>query len=433
MLGREDARVAALHPSLPGLRVALDPTAVAGEVARALPALDIVDAEATYVRLKPPTSCLVGYRLTRGDGTGIEAYVRTASDADAAKLRKAVDAARRRAGHDAAAALLAPSTAVLIAPSDHELTAVVRLADPQQRRRVLERALDRPVHEGWRIEPLRYKPERRWVAVLAEPDSRRLLLKVHRSDQHRAAVAGARAFGRSVVPASRLVGSSRRHGVTVHQWIEGHVAASALADAANRAGVAAAVGDVLARVHAAEPNSPPLAPAPDEHAALAAGVATITALNPAAGIQAGRIAARLVRHLATDGSGCDTTSGGGRLLHGDCSVDQFVIGAEGAVLIDLDRATLGDPQADVGQLLADLTLRIVTGALAPDDGSAATFLDAYVAAGGRVDNRRLTAVTTARLLRLAPEPFRRRRENWAAELDAILGRADIMTRTGSLA
>ena len=227
MLAPDDAALVRSHRSLPGLRTALDPEAVATGVARTLPAFDVVSAEATYLRFKPPTGALVGYRLTRHDGTRLHAYVRTVADAHDAKLAKAVASARR--GEGTAAAQLTPHCAVLVEPSDHDLPAVARLTDPHRRRRLLARALPTPVTDDWSVECLRYKPERRWVGRLETPDGTAMLVKVHRADRHRAAVAGSAAFASVPVATARLLGSSRRHRVTLHEWVDG-VTASRIDD-----------------------------------------------------------------------------------------------------------------------------------------------------------------------------------------------------------
>lgn len=429
MLTPDDAAVAGRHATLPGLRVILDPAAVTEEIARALPALGVVAAQATYVRFKPPTSCLVGYRLILNDGDDVDAYVRTTASVDDPKLKKAVAAARLRSGGSTTAALLDPCTAVLVHPSDHDLPALARLAHPEQRRHILARALDAAPTDGWQLQRLRYKPERRWVGRLTDMAGTHLLLKVHRAAQHAAVVAGAAAFRRAQAPVSELVGSSRRHGLTIHQWVDGSTAADVLStDSPDADAVPSTVGALLAQLHslgpdAARTSSQPLGTRPGEGHALAAGVAAIAALEPDAGIRAERIAG----HIADQIGG---RPGSIRLLHGDCSFDQVIIGAHGPVLIDVDRATSGDPHSDLGQLLADLTLLQVTGALTDDRPIAAAVLASYTAAGGRIDPERLAVFTAARLLRVAPEPFRRRRDCWAAELSEVVRRTADLTRDG---
>lgn len=427
MLTADDAALVARYPSLPGLGLVLDPSSVAARVAAAIPSLGVVSATAGYVRFKPPTSCLVGYRFTLRNGE-IDAYVRTAATTRDAKLAKAVVVARQRAGGQSSATLLDARTALLVHPSDHDLPALARLRDPDLRRHVLARALDAAPADGWQLQRLRYKPERRWVGLLTDAAGARLLLKVHRSDEHRDALQGTRAFAGTGVPVSRLVGSSDRHRITLHQWIAGASADEVLAAGGAAAhNAAGAVGALLAHVHTVPAPSPRRrTAAPGELGALSAGVAALAELHPAAGARAACIAAQLTPRITSAGE----HGAAPRLLHGDYSVDQVILGQDGPVLIDVDRAAWGDPHTDLGQLLADLALRQVTGVLADDRPYASAGLDGYTGAGGTLDHPRLAAITAARLLRVASEPFRRRRDNWADELTAIVDRAAAVARDG---
>lgn len=416
MLAPDDAALAARHPALPGLRLLLDPEAVAEAAAGCLPELPVVGAEATYVRLKPGTSAVVGYRLALRDGVRLDAYARTSTTPDDPKLAKRLGTAA--GAQPPSAVLLDRRTALLQASADPHLPALVRLLDPDRRPALLARALDRPPADGWGLQGLRHNPERRWVGRLVGPEGTPLLVKVHLPARHRRAVAAAEAFAAARVPAAHLVGSTRRHAMTVHGWVDGRSVVDALAPD----GTAALhqVGALLARLHLGEvPRAARrLPPPPDEREELAIAVRAVAALDADAGAVAGALAARLGPRLDASPATADRPS----LLHGDCSVDQVVLAACGPALIDLDRATCGDPHSDLAQVLADLALRQALDAVADDRPLAAALLDGYLAAGGAVDGHRLAALTATRLLRLAPEPFRRRHDRWAAVLQAVLER-----------
>src|SRR5919201_2297370 len=74
MLSPADADLVRRDPALPGLALLLDPGAFAAALRRAAPRLGAEETRITYVRYKPGTSCLVGYRLVAaGRDTAVSA------------------------------------------------------------------------------------------------------------------------------------------------------------------------------------------------------------------------------------------------------------------------------------------------------------------------------------------------------------------------
>lgn len=414
MLSTDDAALVARDP-LPGLGLALDADAAAQAFADAFPALGVRGATPTYVRYKEATNCLAGYRLSCADGLR-DAYLRTHARPGDPKLRKILGAA----GHCAVA--VDAHTVAVVCPYDSELPVLARLADQAGGSRLLVRILG--VTEDWRLHRVRYNPERRWVGRLEASGHAPLAVKVQREDAHRRAVAGARAFAAAGLPAASLVAKSDRHGVTVYQWLSGptvaqHLASSAgLPLAGGGAGGSAtaavrSVGEVLAAVHANPDAGRPLARGPAEEAGLAAAARTVTTLCPSLSTRTDALTALDLRAAATRE----------RLLHGDFSLDQVVLGPGGPAFVDFDRAARGDPHIDLAQVLADLAVRRLAGPC--DDGGAVAdaVLAGYEAAGGHTEPRALAALTAGRLLRLASEPFRRRQPGWAAATEAIVEEA----------
>ena len=66
VLSPADADLVRRDSALPGLATLLDPEAFLATLRQAMPAVGGVAASITYVRYKPGTSCLVGYRI-QGD------------------------------------------------------------------------------------------------------------------------------------------------------------------------------------------------------------------------------------------------------------------------------------------------------------------------------------------------------------------------------
>lgn len=415
MLSTDDAALVARDP-LPGLGLVLDADAAAQAFADTFPTLDVRGATPTYVRYKEATNCLAGYRLSCADGLG-DAYLRTHARPGDPKLQKILGAAGQ------CAAAVDAHTVAVVRPYDSELPVLARLADQVRGSRLLARLLG--VAADWRLHRVRYNPERRWVGWLEASGHAPLALKAQRDAAHRRAVAGARAFAAAGLPAAALVAKSDRHGVTVYQWLSGPTVAQHLTSSADppaagggRAGRSAtaalrAVGQVLAAVHANPDAGRSLARGPAEEVALAAAARTVASLCPSL---SSRIDALTTLDL---GAGASRE----RLLHGDFSLDQVVLGPSGPAFVDFDRAARGDPHIDLAQVLADLAVRRLTGPRGGEGAVADAVLAGYEAAGGHTEPRVLAALTAGRLLRLASEPFRRRQPGWAAATEAIVEEA----------
>jgi aminoglycoside phosphotransferase (APT) family kinase protein len=87
-------------------------------------------------------------------------------------------------------------------------------------------------------------------------------------------------------------------------------------------------------------------------------------------------------------------SGAPGLCHGDPAMDQVLVDGEDLTIVDFDDAALGDPYADLGTMIAGLTIDAPP--LVRDDAAGeraiAAYLDGYRERTGRaVDERRLRA------------------------------------------
>ena len=383
----EDRALAARESAMPGMSLLLDDGAVAAALRERAPDAGVRAVRSSYIRYKPGTNCLVAFEIDTAAGRRL-AYGRTEPEHDRAKLRKAH--AKARSG---AVLVEAPLVALLLFPSDRRL-----------------RSLPAVIDEGASV--LAYKPERRVVARRG-----REVLKAYRRDGFAAARAAAAAVPVGL-PVQRCAAASARRALLVFDWVEGttlDAAIEARKDAAlgspsGVAGAGAAV-EALRVLH----NATPAGPLPrrtravEAEALMAAAEATAVA-----GSDVGRAACRLAERLAAALPREPTAAS---LLHGDFSADQVVIGDAGAVLLDMDSASLGDPRWDVGFAIGDLELRVLEGRVAPAAAAAA----AAVFAGADADALRPFAA--AGLLRRAAEPFRRRRSGWDALVGAAVERA----------
>lgn len=413
MLTPADAGLAERDPRLPGLAVVLDHEAVLERLAQVASGPPVVAAVATYVRYKPGTSCVVGYRLRTEVGE-VLAYAKAFRPGDRAKLEKAAEKERPDTGFGWGVVTDPDGTVVVAtASSDRDLPALAALADERRRRELLRALLPcRPDLWDTAPVPLRHKPERRWLGTVGGGGVPAALLKAYRSGDAAAARAGQLLLATPAVPP---LGWSRRHAVLASTWVPGQDLSAALAGGAPAD--VAAVGAALARIHRLPPA--PLPAGNSRPQALEVAGQAVAALVPDLGDRARRLAAVVGASLASLPPACTT-------VHGDFSADQVILAAGGPEVVDFDRAGAGDPAADVGSFAADLDRAEAEGRLRPGRAASAVaeLLDGHRRAGGPALGGRVAAHRAAALLRLAVAPFRERHPDWPAATGAVLDRGE---------
>jgi len=361
------------------------------------------------------------------DGAPVKVCARTHPAHDSAKLANVLKRAERSPDHPLGVdglLLDGLGIAVYAYPNDRRLPVLRDLADPARRGRLLSRVVpgDRPLH-GARLECLRYKPERRFVGRLRAAGAQ-AVLKAYTPPGWARALAGSEAVaaadGLRVAP---LLGRSQRDAVLVFGWLDGSGLDAALR--AKRASVEnlRSAGGALARLHAivVEVTSGQARRMTSPHTAARTLAAVL-------GEQAGSDALALADQLAAGAP--RPAAAPARLVHGDFSCDQVLLGRDGAeppAIVDLDESGPGDPAMDLGSFVADLELRMLRGEIT---GAGATDARSRVAAGyadgGGADStvaRGLGPGAAAALLARAVEPFRRREAEWASLAMAALRRA----------
>lgn len=415
MIARADARLGLRDRRLPGLGVVLDAEAFCEALAGALRDLPVTGARATYVRYKPGVSCLVAFRVRVGDEEH-DVYARALRRSAQDKL----GAARRRAQDDSP---LGPgglvldrwAVAVHAFPHDRRLPTLAHLQDPQRRAKLFERLLaDHPDLRGGALTGLRYNPERRWVARLDAPAGRALVKVTQRAAVRRAMASHAALARRAPVP--ELLGATRGRGLVAMEWLEGESLEGRLESTPS---AAEAVGPALAAVHELDGLGLALRPDAEARRLTAAARATLV-VSPALAHRADRLAMALVAELRP--------AGPRTAVHGDFSADQVVLGARGAMLVDLDETRRDDPAVDLAGFAAELRLRVVRGRLPGGAAEQAweALLEGYRAAGGCAVTAgpALSRRIAAALLLRATEPFRLRERDWDEQVVALVEAAE---------
>ena len=242
---------------------------------------------------------------------------------------------------------------------------------------------------------LRYKPERRLVARLGAH-----LLRYHTAADYpailRAATTGA-ALGSAPIHST-----DASHASITTAWLEGETLHHA--DAAT----AAHIGTCIARIQQTPADHLPHTTPADEQHSLAQTLATIDHLHPALTPAVAALIRQSGRALAHDNPApC--------LSHGDLSLDQIIHSPDGTYhLIDWDNACRATPDADLATLIGKTLAHTPT-------ADAHTLRDALLDGYARPINRHsLHWRTIAALIRLIPEPYRRRDPAWPDTMRARL-------------
>lgn len=434
MLAPGDNKLVERDQALPGLAILLDPDRMAELIQRLFACPPLGSLTPNYVRYKPGTSCLVGYEAQVGVVT-LPLYARTHTVEASIKATTVLKRSHAPGPLGVGAAITAdPPIAVFAFPNDHELRVAKDLFDDRRRTAPLGRMLptNTALHAG-DLRVLRYKPERRLVASLAGLDGTRVVLRVHAEGAAQTTVTNnapgdACHSGSTAIPdhapsnpgtvqLPRFLGASTVDRVAIYEWIQGEPLDASLTSATVDTGQLDRVGGALARWHHEARSRLATAPASIPSSREAADA--ITAIDWSLGDRAIALAARIDAALV----GVDLPL---TRIHGDFSAEQVILADRGIAFIDLDRSTIGYGLEDLATFRARLIADAIAGRCTL--ANAVAWNDRFTAAYFRADNnppvdRALAAFTARALLRLAPEPFRKRLRDWPSKSAQILAAA----------
>lgn len=401
---------------LPGLGLLLDPSAFLGALRQALPGGGVVSARLEYLRYKPGTNLLAGYRARIAD-QDVVLHAKTYPASDAGKVAHELrrDGVAGPLGR-ATVALGDDLSVVRAFPNDANLPGLRALAEA-----VADGASAARLGLGaGSLSPLRYKPERRWVGRFDPArDGRPVVLKAHSAPRFARAAQGAIAFrdGRvlRLAPAGPRLPDLNVLGAG---WLPGTLLDTELAEGRATAALLAMAGTAMAELHAQ--HAAGLAPQSraSEATSLEEMAAGIAGLLPELAPRLAHFTHRLASTLAE-------APPLARAIHGDCYAKQMLVDGAHLGLLDLDQAACGDPAQDLGLFVAHLERDVLRGRLdgtrlpALRDG----FLDGYRAEAGALPAR-VGLYTITSLLRLLPDPFRHREPAWESRTRDLLTRAE---------
>ncbi len=431
--------VGIVDPLLPDLESALDAERVAALLALAWrerhgEALSLGAGETTYVRYKPGTSLVVGYRFpTEGDPSlpfvmGYGKLVPEERIGESFVKAKAI--AEKRS--DSRVLLLAPLPLVFhVFPFDREIPGLRQVMNRDKLKRIARRVIawDAPTVRvsGKRtsLSLLRYKPERRALVAaslgLVDESTGRVEHRFshvkayadetgERTVRLMAALAGdAGAPEAPVLP--EVLGYDGETRILFQETVPGEP----MLRARDRVAAARAAGRGLAWLHARTVGE---ARAGESLAAALQEVraAALYLERVAGGRPAGRAAA-LFALLERARPAPRPPS----VVHGDFYHHQVLADDGRVAFVDFDEAGSGDPRLDVGNFVAHLRVEALRagGADAGWRSLERAFLDGYREAGG-LGLEALPWFSALALARLAVHPFRELRPGWRDAATAIL-------------
>src|SRR5437867_9543089 len=166
--------------AVPGLATVLDPDAFVAALQRAAPQADLRTAHLAYARYKPQSFCRATYQLDVA-GAELDLDVRACRPDDLAQWLEEGEAANVSSPLGPGRIVLEDWAVLVTAfPNDLKLPALQPLADAAKRERLLHELLpDFPHLCHGELRSLRYRPERRFVALLHATDRTQALLKAY--------------------------------------------------------------------------------------------------------------------------------------------------------------------------------------------------------------------------------------------------------------
>ncbi|KAB8311910.1 aminoglycoside phosphotransferase family protein [Erwinia endophytica] len=427
MLQEKDAEIVSRDPGVPGLATLLDADLLL-DTLRALPQFATLQAlTIDYVRYKPANSCAVSLRLQFADGQ--QHYL----------FAKALTPERFLSSwhHPKRQALVAKR--VPLAPVALPERAII-LTYPQYDRglpalRLLTATPDRDaLFHRWlpglsasaelTLKILRYKPERRLLALLSSNRQPYAVLRFASAGCYEAMLAGNK-LG-NAAGEIRLLSAPCDYHLLITEWIEGETLCPEQGGQLPK-GEAYAMGSQLAGMHCREfsrTTRPPVL-----HDDISDAWRVLNTLRVVLPEQE----AVFMSLLTALSDRIRPSSFSPVVIHGDFSVDQVVRRhADGQLqLIDWDRARLGNPAIDLASFQARIELQVIEQTVSQDVArqTIAAFHDGYCQRNGVLPPNLNDHVALA-LLQLAVEPFRKRSAGWPRHIAALMHRAQQLTGSG---
>ena len=419
MLLPSEQKLVRRDSEIPGLSILFDTEKFLALLSEKLPSNDFASAQIKYVRYKPKTNCLILYRLENA-GRAFDIYAK-AYRADASEKLEKARQREQIAGEAGFGRIVFDEESIVVSsfPNDAELKPLLKLADAENRRRLLGRLFPN-FPRWWRegdLETLQYKPERRFVARLSLGGKPKAVVKFYADAEFRAAKKGARFFpSHNAFQPAHVLGHSDRLRAIAFEWVEGEVLSEIYANVGFTTEIFAQIGANAAEMHRRKSGKLAVLTRAEEIRNLEEAAKGIAALCPHLKVKVNSLAARLTNFLENEPQFKQA-------IHGDFYAEQVIVRNDSAVFLDFDQTAGGDPAFDLGNFFAHLELDCLRGKLSAEQIAEfrARLLDGYESGkAARISGYRIEMYAAIGLFRLATRPFRLYSENWETEIGQIL-------------
>jgi len=417
MLQDLDRELACKDSVLPGLAALLDSKLLFARLRNLPQFAGLRTLTIDYLRYKPATSCVATLVLQMADGNRCYLCAKALSTERFPLSWQHPKRQRLVIRQDPFAPVALHELAIILSYPQHdrELPHLRLLNATPERDALLRRWLPETGEAALDIKILRYKPERRLLALLSRNGQPFATLRFASAGRYEAMLAGNQ-LGQALGEIS-LLAALPDYRLLITRWIEGKTLCPEQGGELSERDVLQ-TGRRLASVH----SRPALIPA-----TASSGIAEARRVFNTLRAVAPQQEALFISLLKTLENRLANNVFTATPIHGDFTLDQVVRRTvDGQLrLIDWDRARTGNPAVDLATFQARLELQAIEKTLSQPQASAAV---AALHAGYRQQRGDLPPCLAAQvalaLMQLAVEPFRKRAGNWAQQLAALLWRAE---------
>lgn|GEM_PF-432537 len=412
--------------ALKGMGMLLDPDKLVASLRSFFPNNKPSRAQATYIRYKPRTSCIVSYNLEMDYGPNMEVYAKAITHSAIGKLKKASRESACSVSNEPRVIILEDEdVAIFTFPYDGKLGALPELVNEDSRLHLLRKLLpgcSDILETG--LENIRYKPEQRFVGCLSIKGKHLAKIKVYAPAWYRAANLNAKVLcSRKALQIPGRIGRSTRHRILVFEWVNGILLRDLILGPSISKSTLKTVGAALAEMHAQKTKELRFITRDNEIASLLLTAAELGFIFPSLKKRVDHLARELSDILAH----APSIKGS---VHGDFNSEQVIIEGDSAIMLDLDNAACADPSADLGLFLAQLVKDEIDGTLSRDrlELVKEAILEGYESTARYIPDN-IELYTSVGLLRTAADlhktlaRFGRYQTDWPQLTESLLERA----------
>lgn len=420
MLTTENQLVSQRDNRLPGLRVLLDPDAIAHYWSAKLGSKHSLKVKIDYVRYKPRRRCIAMYQLRWGKT--LHQIVATAHNADSWKKHvRTFDPSICETDPYSDDALSGVWISMGLFPYDRKLRRLQEMGSHDLAENFVRSFVDKRVERKWfSSRCVTYKPARRAVYDVSTTGDCRYALKFYDKASFEQAKLLSTCWDHvrpqllsHSVEIPELIRTNSHRQFTATRWLRGFNLAAAMIGSRLPLSIFERVGSALGVLHSSGPLDLPLTIPPQRPLSdLASGIGFLVP-----GLHASARACAQEIESALDASDAST-----RPIHGDFYSKQICVGQDSIGILDFDQSCLGDPLRDVGNFVAKINWNSFRGDFEKEQVEAieAAFLDGYQSVRGEQRRSDFELHIAAGLFRCVMHPFRSGSRNWTHQSAELL-------------